>query len=139
MGLHLGMGKTYSEDLRLKALAAIDGGQKKMVVHRLFGISRSTLDDWLLLRDRQGHVAPLPRKERAGRGFFDALVFEAFALGHKEATLRGMQEAWESEHEQRLSEKTFSNWLVKLGWTRKKRASSTLSDTKTNAGSSSKS
>ncbi len=133
------MGKTYSEDLRMKALEAIDGGLKKMAVHRAFGISRSTLDDWLMLRASQGHVAPAPRQQRARQGFFEALVFEAFALGHKDATLRGMQEAWESQHGQRLSEKTFSNWLRKLGWTRKKRALSTSSDTKTNGGSSSKS
>ncbi len=125
------MGKTYSEDLRLKALAALDGGMKKMAVHRAFGISRSTLDDWLGLRAHQGHVAPAPRQGRAGQGFFDALVFEAFAVRHKEATLREMQEAWEGEQGQRLSEKTFSTWLLKLGWTRKKRASSTVSDTKT--------
>ncbi len=133
------MGKTYSEDLRLKALAAIDGGQKKMAVHRLFGISRSTLDDWLGLRAHQGHVAPVPRQQRKGQGFFDALLFEAFAVRHKEATLKGMQKAWEDEHGQHLSEKTFSNWLGKVGWTRKKRVFSTGSDTKTNAGSSSKS
>lgn len=133
------MGKAYSEDLRLKALAAIDGGQKKMAVHRAFGISRSTLDDWLLLRAGQGHVAPTPRKKHTGQGFFDALVFEAFALRHCHATLRQMQEAWEGEHGKHLSEKTFSNWLLKLGWTRKKRALSTPSETNTNGASSSKS
>jgi len=133
------MGKAYSEDLRLKALAAIDGGQKKMAVHRAFGISRSTLDDWVLLRAEQGHVAPAPRKERTAQGFFDALVFEAFAQRHCHATLRGMQEAWEGEHGQHLSEKTFSNWLLKLGWTRKKRAGSTASDTKVSSRPSSKS
>lgn len=125
------MGKTYSEDLRMKALAAIDGGQKKMAVHRVLGISRSTLDDWLLLREEQGHVAPLPRQQHARQGFFEALVFAAFAQRHQHATLGQMQEAWESEHGQRLSEKTFSNWLVKLGWTRKKRVLFTPSDTKT--------
>jgi len=133
------MGKAYSEDLRLKALAALDGGLKKMAVHRAFGVSRSTLDDWLKLRCEQGHVAPVPRKERPGQGFFEALVFEAFALRHQGATLRQMQEAWEGEFGQHWSEKTFSNWLKKLGWTRKKRAFSIESDTKTSAAPSSKS
>ncbi len=133
------MGKTYSEDLRLKALAAIDGGQKKMAVHRVFGIARSTLDDWLGLRAHQGHVAPAPRQGRARQGVFDAQVFEAFAVRHKDATLKAMQKAWEGEHGQHLSEKTFSNWLRKLGWTRKKRAFSTENATKTSVGPSSKS
>lgn len=133
------MGKTYSEDLRLKALCALDGGMKKMAVHRAFGISRSTLDDWLMLRASQGHVAPLPRQRRARQGFFEALVFEAFAVRHQDATLRGMQEAWEGEFGQHLSEKTFSNWLRRLGWTRKKRALSTSSARRTSGALSSKS
>jgi len=96
----------------------------------------------------------LPRKGHASRGFFDALVFEAFAVRHKHATLGQMQEAWEGEHGQKLSEKTFSkktfskktfskktfsNWLGKLGWTRKKRVLSTPSATRTNDKPSSKS
>ena len=115
------MGKAYSEDLRLKALAALDSGMKKMVVHRAFGISRSTLDDWVVLREQQGHVAPARPVGRTGKGFFEAQKFEAFALRHQEATLGQMRLAWERDHGQLLSEKTFSTWLRRIGWTRKKR------------------
>ena len=45
-----GMGKAYSQDLRLRVIAAIDGGMSKMVAHKTFCISRSTIDDWLALR-----------------------------------------------------------------------------------------
>ncbi len=37
------MGKAYSEDLRLKALAALDGGMKKMAIHQSFGSASGTL------------------------------------------------------------------------------------------------
>lgn len=114
------MGKAYSEDLRLKALAALDGGQKKMSVHRSFGIARSTLDDWLALRDKQGHLAPAPRETRTGRGFFDAARFERFAREHGHKTLGQMRVVWQEQHGQLLSEKTFSSWMHKIGWTRKK-------------------
>ena len=58
------MGKAYSEDLRLKALVALDGGQTKMTIHKSFGIARSTLDDWIALREQQGHLAPVARRPR---------------------------------------------------------------------------
>lgn len=130
------MGKAYSEDLRLKALAALDGGMKKMAVHRAFGISRSTLDDWVALREQQGHLAPPRPVGRTGRGFFNAAKFEAFVRRHQEATLGQMRRSWEREEGQLLSEKTFSTWLARLGWTRKKRVGFTPSETKENAATS---
>lgn len=115
------MGKSYSEDLRLKALEALESGMTKMAVHRSFGISRSTLDDWLHLREQQGHVAPARHPGRIGQGFFDPVKFEAFARNHPEATLGQMRVCWEKEYGQLLNETTFSRWLRRIGWTRKKR------------------
>ncbi len=127
------MGKTYSEDLRLKVLAALDGGLKKIVAHRLFGISRSTIDDWLLQREAVGHVRSQPRVPRKAKGALgDWGVFEAFALRHQEATLEQMSVWWEEETGRKLSRNTFSLALRKLGWTRKKRAVSTGSETRKN-------
>ncbi len=50
------MARYYSEDFRLRVLERIDTGMSKMQAHRSFGVSRSTLDDWLGLRAAQGHV-----------------------------------------------------------------------------------
>jgi transposase len=137
------MGKSYGEDLRLKALAALDSGMNKMSVHRAFGVSRcafgvsrSTLDDWIALRQAQGHVRPSRSLVRTGQGFFDAVRFEEFARRHQEETLGQMRVAWESEKGQCLSERTFSNWVRRLGWTRKKRVGFTPSETKTSVLSS---
>ena len=130
------MGKSYSEEVRLKALAALDGGMKKMAVHRAFGVSRSTLDDWVKLREEQGHVRPARPVGRTGKGFFDAASFEAFASRHPECTLGQIQTAWERETGQRLSQRTFSSWFARIGWTRKKRVGFTPSETRSNAPSS---
>ncbi len=48
------MARYYSEDFRLRVLERIDMGMSKMQAHRSFGVSRSTLDDWLGLRAAQG-------------------------------------------------------------------------------------
>lgn len=127
------MGKAYSEDLRLKVLAAVDGGLKKMVAHQMFGISRSTIDDWLLQRELVGHVRAQPRVPRESRSALgDRVVFEAFALRHPGATLEQMSVSWEQETGRKLSRNTFSLALRALGWTRKKRVCSIVSETKKN-------
>lgn len=122
------MDKVYSEDLRLKALSALDGGQTKMAIHKSFGIARSTLDDWIKLREQQGHLAPVARRPRTGQGFFNAALFEAFAHQHGHKTLGQMRLLWHQEQGQLLSEKTFSTWMQKMGWTRKKSRGSTPSE-----------
>ena len=38
------MGKSYSVDLRLRVVGAIDNGMSKMAAHQLFQVSRSTID-----------------------------------------------------------------------------------------------
>jgi hypothetical protein len=53
-----GMGKAYSQDLRVRVLAALDGGMSKMAAHRTFRISWSTIDDWVALRAAPQHVRP---------------------------------------------------------------------------------
>ncbi|MBE9031672.1 helix-turn-helix domain-containing protein, partial [filamentous cyanobacterium LEGE 11480] len=46
------MPSPYSLDLRHKALEAIDQGQKKLHVSRMFNVSRNTLDLWLKRREQ---------------------------------------------------------------------------------------
>jgi len=118
------MGKAYSQDLRLRVVAAIDGGMSKMTAHTTFRISRSTIDDWLALRTTQGHVRP---KASASRGpqpaIADLAAFTAFAHRHSGCTLAQLAQAWHHETGRTLSRNTFSLALRKIGWTRKKSAS----------------
>ena len=129
------MGAPYSEDLRLRVLAAVDGGMSKMNAHKTFQVSRSTIDDWVKLRATTGALHAKTRRGCIGkRAVPDLGVFEAFAERHRHATLGQMKQAWQAEKGQVLSEQTFSTMLsrlgsTRLGWTRKKRAISIASET----------
>lgn len=122
------MGVAYSQDLRLRVVAAIDGGMSKMKAHKTFCVSRSTIDDWLKQREAVGHLEACTRYRRGPRPKIDDLVaFEAFALRHQEKTLEGMKSAWHKESDQSVSCQTLSVMMKKIGWTRKKRVLSSPS------------
>lgn len=116
----------YSQDLRLCVLTALDQGMSKVAVHRTFGVSRSTVDDWLKLREQTGQVAAKTAYYR-GRPptLEDTAEVRAFIEGHPYCTLTQLAEAWFEAHGQRLSIMTFSTTLRRLGYTRKKRATFT--------------
>ena len=128
------MGSAYSQDLRQRVLAALDGGMSKMAVHQVFGISRSTLDDWLRLRAQTGGVAPVaykcgPKpKLNVAEDAQVAQALRAFVQEHPDRTLEEMALAWHQAGGARVSPTTFSTALSRLGQTRKKRASSSSSD-----------
>ena len=123
------MGKAYSVDLRLRVLAALDGGLSKMQAHQIFHISRSTMDDWLKLRQQTGSVkAPEAEQRRGSRGLGAHEGFAAFAQRHQHSTLEQMQQVWQQETQQSLSIMSFSRALRQHGYTRKKRATSTEND-----------
>lgn len=114
------MGKGYSVDLRLRVVEAIDVGMSKMQAHRIYGVSRSTIDDWLCLREETGSVQVIP--SRAGRkGLHRQEAFAEFVCRHQHSTLEQMRTAWHEEKQQKLSLMAFSRALRASGYTRKKR------------------
>jgi transposase len=122
------MGAPYSQDLRLRVLASLDSGMSKMQAHKTFGISRSTIDDWLQLREQSGSVqANTAYRRGAAPAIADLAAFEAFIQRHQHSTLGQMATAWHQETGQKLSTMPFSTALKSLGYTRKKRAISTAS------------
>lgn len=122
----------YSVDLRERVLQALAGGMSKMMAHRTFRVSRSTIDHWLALREETGSVAPrAPRHLRARQ--LEGAAFEEFAKRHSHATLPEMAQTWQQETGVLLSTMSFSKALRRLGWTRKKRAGFTRSATKRRA------
>ena len=132
-----GKGVSYSLDLRLRVVDAIDGEMSKMKAHRTFQVSRSTIDDWLKLREETGSVLDKPRVRRGkAPAISDGVAFEAFARRHHGVTLRQIALAWEEETGQKLSMNTFSVMLRRIGWTRKKSDSSTENDVNPNEPSS---
>ncbi len=127
------MGKAYSQDLRVRVLAALDGGMSKMVAHTTFRISRSTIDDWVALRVAQGHGRPkAPARRGPQPAIADLDTFTAFVQQHNSCTLAQLAQAWQQETGRGLSRNTFSLALKKIGWTRKKRALPTPSETQPN-------
>lgn len=130
------MGKSYSVDLRLRVLRAVDSGMSKMAAHKLFGVSRSTIDDWLQLRSATGAVTGKPRQERRQPRALSGTTFSEFAATQPGATLGQMALAWQRQHGQKLSAMSFSRALAGLGdkgWTRKKRVGGTVSAMKSSA------
>ena len=131
------MRKAYSVDLRVRVLAAIDGGLSKMQAHKTFQVSRSTIDDWLRVREKTGSVQATPRQPGARRGLAHQQGFAAFAQRYQHSTLEQMRLAWEQQTQQRVSTMSFSRALRQQGYTRKKRAPSIKSDEQMNGKSSS--
>ena len=127
------MAAPYSDDLRQKAVDAVDRGERKINVCRLLNISRNTLDLWLKRRDATGsfsaicdsHRGPSPKIE-------DLETFRAFAQTHGHLTQRKMAQQWP----QRISDRTLGKALKRIGFTRKKRPMAIVSATRRNGKSS---
>ena len=130
------MGKAYSVDLRVRVLAAIDGGLSKMQAHTTFQVRRSTIDDWLRVREQTGSVQATPRQPGARRGLAHQHGVAAFAQRHQHSTLEQMRLAWEQQTPQRVSTMRVSKGVRQQGYTRKKRATSLKSDEQMNGTSS---
>lgn len=107
----------YSVDLRLKAVAAVDRGEPKSHVARVFHISRNTLDLWLRRRNADGFGGT-----RSGCGarlqpkIADLEAFRTFAKQHGHLTQAEMAEQWPEP----ISADTIGAALKKIGFTRKK-------------------
>lgn len=119
-----------SLDLRLRVLEGIDGGMSKMQAHKVFRVSRSTLDRWLQVREQTGRVCARTDYRR-GRApaLGDLVAFEEFAERHQGCTLAQMAVVWEEETGIKRTVMPFSHALRRIGYTRKKRAFSTLNET----------
>lgn len=120
------MGAPYSQDLRMRVLAALDEGLSKTKVHQQFKVSRSTVDDWLKLRAETGRVKATTDYPRGpAPALADSPELRAFIEEHKGNTLGELAAAWYKVQGQRLSTVTFSKTLKRLGYTRKKRVIAT--------------
>jgi transposase len=115
--------KAYSEDLRSRIVAAVDGGMPRSEAARVFGVGRATVKRYLALRRRTGALAPRP-----GRGPIPvkmSALAEALPARLAEAPDATLAEhcAWyEATAGVRVADTTVSRVIRRhLGWTRKKR------------------
>jgi len=114
--------KAYSEDLRLRVLAAVDGGMPRREVVRVFGVSLATIDRYLRLRRETGALAPRPRH---GPPPIKTAALAAALLPRLEAQPDATLDEHCAWYEQaagvRVSTATMSRVIARdFGWTRKK-------------------
>lgn len=114
----------YSDDLRDKVLAAVDRGEKKSHVSRMFNISRNTLDLWLKRREATGSASPMRGYHRGPDPKVNDLeAFRTFANAHGHLTQQQMAELWPEP----ITDVMVGKALRRIGFTRKKRRTDIVS------------
>jgi transposase len=113
--------KAYSEDLRRRIVAAVDGGLARSEAARVFGVGRATVKRYLALRRETGALAPRPR--RGPPPIKTAPLAEALPArltAAPDATLAEHCAWYEEAAGVRVSGPMMSRVIARLGWTRKK-------------------
>ena len=114
--------KAYSEDLRIRVLAALDGGMSRAQAARTFQVSGSSIDRWRSQRTALGHLRPkrpTGRPRRIGSSAETRLLSQLNAS--PDATLPEHVSTWAHDQGTSLSRWTMSRAIARLRWSRKKR------------------
>ncbi len=115
--------KPYSKDLRLRVLAAVDGGTPREEVAKTFSVSVPTVKRWLKRRRQTGGVEP---KTIPGRPSIKGVALEGWLPKHLEQnpdlTLEEHREAFEEARGTEVSAATVGRAIARLpgGWPLKK-------------------
>jgi len=119
----------YSDDLRQKAIAAVERGERKSQVCRMLKISRNSLDLWLKRQEQTGEVGAHRAYQRGPKPKIEDLeAFRAFAEKQGDLTQQEMAQQWS----QAISNRTIGKALKRIGFTRKKRVMATENGMKPN-------
>ncbi len=114
---------SYSKDLRLKVLGAVDRGMPRKEVAEVFDVSLATLKRWLKLRRETGGVEakPIPGRPSVKGAALRGWLPEQLE-GNPDLTLEEHREAFEEAHGVRVSTATVSRSIARLpgGWPLKK-------------------
>ncbi len=113
--------KPYSEDLRLKVLAAVDHGMPRGEAAEVFGVSLPSIKRWLKLRRETGGVAPksVPGPQ-ARKGEALEAVLPGQVCADPDLTLEEHRELFEEAQGMRVSTASVSRALKRLGLPLKK-------------------
>jgi transposase len=117
-------------DLRERIVRAAEAGAPVVVVARIFGVGRATVERYLR-RARAGALAPRSspgRPARIGPAAWPALRAQLAAA--PDATLAEHCDRWAAEQGARVSVATMQRAIARLGWTRKKSRSGRASRTR---------
>lgn len=108
----------YSYDLRTRAIEAVKSGERKIVVCRMFNISRNTLDLWLKREEQTGDYQAITGFQKGNQHkITDWKRFEEFAHKHGGKTQRQMTKLWGEG----VTQQNISDAPRKMGLSRKKR------------------
>jgi len=108
----------YSYDLRRKAIDAVNSGQRKVNVCRMFNISRNTLHLWLQRQEDTGDCQAIINYQQGARHkITDWQRFREFAQQHRDKTQGQMATLWGEQ----VTQQNISDALGKIGFTRKKK------------------
>jgi transposase len=117
-------GQCYSEDLRARVLAAVDGGLAARAAAKLFRVSVSYIYKALIRRRRTGETGASTRRGHRPRKL--ALAQEAelaeHITAHSDLTLAAVQAWLLAEHGVRLSNGAMWSAVARLGLSFKKDA-----------------
>jgi transposase len=124
-------GQSYSEDLRARVLAAIDGGLAVRAAAVLFRVSVSYIYKALIRRRRTGQVSASPRRGHRPRKLSPAqeAALAAHIEAHPDLTLAALQAWLLAEHGVRLSNGAMWSAVARLGLSFKKRRSARANKT----------
>ncbi|AKE64805.1 hypothetical protein MYAER_3588 [Microcystis aeruginosa NIES-2549] len=121
------MAAPYSDDLRQKAVSAVERGEKKSHVCRTLNISRNTLDIWLKRKKQTGTVAAKTNYRRGPKPQIDDLeAFQKFAEQYGHLTQEKMAQKWANP----VSRMRIGQALKRIGFTRKKKLMATEKERK---------
>ena len=124
-------GQSYSEDLRERVLAAVDGGMAARAAAKLFRVSVSYIYKALIRRRRTGEVSASSRRGHRPRKLSPAQE-AALAVrieAHPDLTLAALQAWLLAEHGVRLSNGAMWSAVARLGLSFKKRRSARVNKT----------
>ncbi|MDQ3655702.1 MAG: helix-turn-helix domain-containing protein [Chloroflexota bacterium] len=111
-----------SDDVRERALAAVDAGHRVADVAAFFQNDPSTIYRWRRQRARTGSGLLRPRPGRTRLlGADQETALRAQLAAHPDATLAEQCRRWVAEHGGRLSLSTMRRTILRLGITLKKR------------------
>ena len=124
-------GQSYSEDLRGRVLAAVDGGMAARAAAKLFRVSVSYIYKALIRRRRTGEVSASPRRGHRPRKLSPAqeTALAARIEAQPDLTLAALQRWLLAEHGVRLSNGAMWSAVARLGLSFKKRRSARANKT----------
>lgn len=111
-----------SDDVRERALAAVEDGHRLGDVAAMFRVDASTLRRWRRRQHLTGACQTLPRSGRPRRiGVADETALRAQVAAHPDATLAEHCAQWQTDRGIVVSMPTMGRALRRLGLTLKKR------------------